>query len=171
MPSLSYLRTKSPFYTSKLAKQAFLCSSKQNPDSYVIKQAIGHNSACLLAGHPGVNRPTSKAPVSNKIIVTRIISALDAIERASRTFAKPRMSPINAIIYPTVVAALEIEIMNLQPAWKVIVKRCLDSASQPILTDQTRLLLGLIEEQWQRKTEAINIDTLLRERGIELSLL
>jgi hypothetical protein len=109
--------------------------------------------------------------------VTRIVSSLDAVEhtlRPSANEAENTRLPTNALLYPAVIAALQSDVFNKYPEYKEVVRRSLRVADEPKIGEQSPLLLDLVEETWQQSPEhngPINVDNLLRARGLELSLL
>lgn len=115
-----------------------------------------------------------KAPLSTELLVTRIISSLDAIERALRhstdSAEKPTL-PTNALMYPAVIAALQADVFNKYTEYKDVVRRSLRVAGEPSIGEQSNLLLELVEEIWQNHSGPVNVDDLLHSRGVELSLL
>lgn len=119
----------------------------------------------------------SKAPISTELLVTRIVSSLDAVEhtlRPSANEAENTRLPTNALLYPAVIAALQSDVFNKYPEYKEVVRRSLRVADEPKIGEQSPLLLDLVEETWQQSQEhngPINVDSLLRARGLELSLL
>ena len=115
-----------------------------------------------------------RAPLSTELIVTRIVSSLDAIEHTLRFSAdsvEKTTLPTNALMYPAVVAALQSDVFNKYTEYKDVVRRSLKVAGQPSIGEQSRLLLALVEEIWQHHGGPVNVDDLLHSRGLELSLL
>jgi hypothetical protein len=58
--------------------------------------------------------------------------------------------------------------------YKDVVRRSLRVADEPKIGEQTPLLLNVVEEIWQKSQDhsgPVNVDDLLRARGLELSLL
>jgi hypothetical protein len=119
----------------------------------------------------------SKAPISTELLVTRIVSSLDAVEHtlrpSSETAGSTRL-PTNALLYPAVIAALQADIFSKYTEYKDVVRRSLRVADEPKIGEQSSLLLDLVEEIWQELQDhggPVNVDDILRARGLELSLL
>jgi hypothetical protein len=94
--------------------------------------------------------------------------------RPSANEAENTRLPTNALLYPAVIAALQSDVFNKYPEYKEVVRRSLRVADEPKIGEQSPLLLDLVEETWQQSPEhngPINVDNLLRARGLELSLL
>ena len=118
----------------------------------------------------------SRAPISTALLVTRIVSSLDAVERSVRPTSDDEGSarlPTNALLYPAVIAALQTDVFNKHTEYKEVVRRSLRVADEPKIGEQYPLLLDLVEEIWQESQDhgPINVDDRLRARGLELSLL
>ena len=112
----------------------------------------------------------AKAPPSTAVLLSRVLSCLDAIVNASRLTTVDGPASINAILYPAVIAGLTIDIMRVRSDWQEVIRSCLIDTSQQH-GHQNRLLLSLLEELWERDDDALDIDALLSERGLELCLL
>lgn len=118
-----------------------------------------------------------KAPISTELLVTRIVSSLDAVEhtlRPSSNTTRNTKLPTNALMYPAVVAALQADVFETYTEYKDVVRRSLRVADEPKIGEQTPLLLNLVEEIWQKSQDhsgPVNVDDLLCARGLELSLL
>lgn len=119
----------------------------------------------------------SRAPISTELLVTRIVSSLDAVEHTLRPSSDRTGSarlPTNALLYPAVLAALQADVFEKYTEYKDVVRRSLRVADEPKIGEQAPLLLNLVEEIWQKSQDnsrLINVDDLLRTRGLELSLL
>lgn len=144
--------------------------------------SIRSNCTASATYPAGSQVPTStaqgqKAPISTELLVTRIISSLDAVEHKLCPSSDPTGSttiPTNALLYPAVVAALQTDVFNKYPDYRDVVRRSLRVANEPKIGEQVPLLLELVEEIWkmsQDRSGPVNVDNLLRARGLELSLL
>lgn len=115
--------------------------------------------------HPGITIPDSS------ILVSRILSCLDAICRACAEPEGKDCLILNAVHYPVFVAGLQADIVNTEPGLKHVIRRCF--CLRPNLLDiggDGQLLLGFLEEYW-RDPEGTNLHELARSRGVELGLL
>ncbi|KAL5355112.1 hypothetical protein BJX96DRAFT_2026 [Aspergillus floccosus] len=105
------------------------------------------------------------------ILVPRILSCLDAICRASVEPDGKDSLILNAIHYPVFVAGLQSKIINTDPAYKHVIRRCffLRRNHSEIGVDGN-LLLELLEECWQNPAGDTDVHALARSRGVELGL-
>ncbi|KAL4864264.1 hypothetical protein BDV12DRAFT_205846 [Aspergillus spectabilis] len=110
-------------------------------------------------------------PPSSGVIVSRVLSCVDAIPRASVEPEGRDTLIINAIHYPTFVAGLRTDIMAKDPSLKGAVRRMLSlTAHEPFWINQFQLMLDLLEEYWTYTTGTISIHQLAQAREIELGL-
>ncbi|KAL4972622.1 hypothetical protein BDW66DRAFT_169411 [Aspergillus desertorum] len=129
---------------------------------------------------PGAQDPEATAdpaiqrgirPPSTGIIVSRLLSSVDAVCRASLDPECWDTLIINAISYPVCVAGLQGDILERDPTLKEFIRNTLQfTAEGPYWNRQYRLLLDLLEEYWTYLTGTMHIDQLARARGIELGL-
>ncbi|GFF96094.1 hypothetical protein CNMCM6069_004138 [Aspergillus lentulus] len=134
-------------------------------------------------GGPGFPRPpdteATKDPAMQRgviltptmVIVSRLLSSVDAVCRASLDPERWDTLIINAIAYPVCVAGLQSDILQRDPTVKEFIRKTLLlTAENPYWNRQYRLLLDLLEEYWTYPVGAVDIDQLARARGIELGL-
>lgn len=121
-------------------------------------------------GSPIRSVHTAHAPTD--IIVTRIVSHLDAIVRAA---AEPDVKGsliLNAIEYPLFLAGLQADVLNEQTHLKQNIRNFY--ADRGILDGYARRmipLLDILENWWTCSRETTSIHDLARERGLELGIL
>lgn len=117
-------------------------------------------------------RSIQKAQVPTDIIVTRIVSHLDAIVRASTEPDAKGSLVLNAIQYPLFVAGLQADVLNVQPHLKQSIRNFY--ADGGILDGYARRmtpLLDVLEDWWTCPCETTSIHDLARARGLELGIL
>ncbi|KAF4218999.1 hypothetical protein CNMCM5878_004212 [Aspergillus fumigatiaffinis] len=134
-------------------------------------------------GGPGFPRPSdTEATIdpamqrgviltSTTVIVSRLLSSVDAVCRASLDPERWDTLIINAISYPVCVAGLQSDILQRDPTVKEFIRKALRLTGEgPFWNRQYRLLLDLLEEYWTYPVGAVDIDQLARARGVELGL-
>ena len=105
------------------------------------------------------------------VIITRLLSCVDAIYRASSEAEGKDTLIINAIPYPVFVAGLQSDALNKDPELRDFIRRILLAIAEgPFWNKQYRLLLDLLEEYWTYPQNTINIHEIAQSRGIELGL-
>ncbi|GAQ47080.1 Zn(II)2Cys6 transcription factor [Aspergillus tubingensis] len=105
------------------------------------------------------------------VIITRLLSCVDAIYRASSEAEGKDTLIINAIPYPVFVAGLQSDALNKDPNLRDFIRRILVAIAEgPFWNKQYRLLLDLLEEYWTYPQNTINIHEIAQSRGIELGL-
>ncbi|XHG09637.1 hypothetical protein AWENTII_012683 [Aspergillus wentii] len=106
------------------------------------------------------------------ILVSQILSSIDAIRRASDDSEQQDTLIMNAINYPVFVAGLEVMIINSNAEWKELIRSCfMSSHLRSEYGFEDRLLLEILEEAWKRNDERVDVDELAKARGTELGLL
>ncbi|KAF9886873.1 hypothetical protein FE257_010996 [Aspergillus nanangensis] len=105
------------------------------------------------------------------ILVSRVISCLDAICRVSAEPEERDSLILNAVHYPVFVAGLQADVVNADQKLKHIIRRCFYLRRN--LTEiggDGQSLLELLEEWWQCADGRTNIHLLAQARGLELGL-
>jgi hypothetical protein len=110
---------------------------------------------------------------STEVIVTRIVSHLDAITRASVAPDAPKDSLIsNAIDYPGFVAGLQVDILNEKADLKNAIRSCFAARKGSLdHSERSFHLLEILEEWWTCAGGSTTIHDLARSRGLEIGLL
>lgn len=119
--------------------------------------------------NPGIQRGASLT--SSTIIVSRLMSSVDAVCRASLDPERWGTLIINAISYPVTIAGLQSDVVQKDPSLKEFIRKALlFTTDGPFCNRQYRLLLDLLEEYWTHRAGEVDIDQLARARGVELGL-
>ena len=69
------------------------------------------------------------------------------------------------MLFPMFVAGLEVSAIKENPQWQTTIRKCAKSSHQ------SDILLGLLEEMWDRSDPDVDVNGLAREKGIEMGLL
>ncbi|KAG6130072.1 hypothetical protein E4U38_004680 [Claviceps purpurea] len=111
-------------------------------------------------------------PTSTDVIVTRIISHVDAITRAYVASDGHRDSLLfNAIDYPLFVAGIEADVMNARPELKDAIKNCFAVRAEAFkYPSRGTALLDIMGEWWTCSRDGRSINDLATSRGLELGL-
>ncbi|OJJ07843.1 hypothetical protein ASPVEDRAFT_202920 [Aspergillus versicolor CBS 583.65] len=119
--------------------------------------------------NPGIQRGASLT--SSTIIVSRLLSSVDAVCRASLDPERWDTLIINAISYPVTIAGLQSDVVQKDPSLKEFIRKALlFTTDGPFCNRQYGLLLDLLEEYWTHRAREVDIDQLARARGVELGL-
>ncbi|KAE8364091.1 C6 finger domain protein [Aspergillus caelatus] len=106
------------------------------------------------------------------VIVSRIVSHLDALRRAFTETEVAGSLIINAIKYPAFIAGLQADIINAQPEFKDVLRCCLSTYDHPYGFERDfELLLEVLEEWWVHHHNMVNAHELALVRGMEIGLL
>ncbi|KAL2832730.1 C6 finger domain protein [Aspergillus pseudoustus] len=140
-----------------------------------------HRLAGMLAIREGNLLPSTQAPRESQsrsavrpptaVLVSRILSCVDAIYRASVEPEGRDTLIINATPYPLFVAGLQTDTLAKDPSLKEYLRRFLRHAStEPFCSNQYRIMLDLLEEYWMFPPGTVNIHQLAQARDVELGL-
>ncbi|KAG6016740.1 hypothetical protein E4U54_000500 [Claviceps lovelessii] len=112
-------------------------------------------------------------PASTDVVVTRIISHIDAIVCAYVAPGAVRDSLLfNAIDYPLFLAGIEADIMNARPELKAAIKKCFAVRQEAFkYPSRSTVLLDIMETWWTCDREDRSIHDVAKSRGLELGLL
>ncbi|KAJ5338230.1 hypothetical protein N7452_004958 [Penicillium brevicompactum] len=110
-------------------------------------------------------RQPAKCPADTTVLVARILASIDALRLASIERPLEDAYIRNAIILPVFIAGLEIDVLCRKPEWQQMIRTSLRTSHQ------CEILLGLLEEIWQRADPSLSVHDLARQRGIEMGLL
>ncbi|KAG6068453.1 hypothetical protein E4U32_000606 [Claviceps aff. humidiphila group G2b] len=112
-------------------------------------------------------------PTATDVVVTRIISHVDAITRAYVGSDGHRDSLLfNAIDYPLFVAGIEADVMNARPELKDAIKNCFAVRQEAFkYPSRGTALLDMMGEWWTCSRDGRSINDLATSRGLELGLL
>ncbi|KAL2800987.1 hypothetical protein BJX66DRAFT_290652 [Aspergillus keveii] len=110
---------------------------------------------------------------STVILVSRILSNIDAICRFSTGEDGQKSLVLNATQYPVLVAGLQSAIVNGDPELKRVITACLSINKRR--TESNRCLLGIMEEWWRLDGtgdvgSSRSIHDIAESRGVELGL-
>jgi hypothetical protein len=80
---------------------------------------------------------------------------------------RPNEDPFikNSVLFPIVVAGLEVEVMRQNPQWQQAIRSC------SLGSRQDEILLEFLEEVWRRGDSTLDINDLARAKDIEMGLL
>ncbi|OJJ68035.1 hypothetical protein ASPBRDRAFT_47547 [Aspergillus brasiliensis CBS 101740] len=118
----------------------------------------------------GQSQRRSALPTTS-VIITRLLSCVDAIYRASSKAEEKDTLIMNAIPYPVFVAGLQTDALNKDPDLREFIRRIMVAIAEgPFWNKQYLLLLDLLEEYWTHSQNTINIHEIAQSRGIELGL-
>lgn len=106
------------------------------------------------------------------VLVSRILSNVDAIRSASAQPEHKDTLVINAINYPVLVSGLEIDVLKENTAWKDVIRSCFTPTDRRgRFNPERRLLLEILESLWELNDVTVDVNDLALAKGIELGLL
>lgn len=110
-------------------------------------------------------RQPNSCPADSSLLVARVLANLDALRLGC--LERPNEDPFikNSVLFPIVVAGLEVEVMRQNPQWQQAIRSC------SLGSRQDEILLEFLEEVWRRGDSTLDINDLARAKDIEMGLL
>ncbi|KAJ1709863.1 C6 finger domain protein [Aspergillus flavus] len=135
---------------------------------------VPQSSGTLTGSTAQANEASSRPLIlpSTTVIISRIVSHLDALRRAFTETEGVGSLVFNAIKYPAFIAGLQADIINAQPELKDVLRCCLSIHYHPHGFERDfELLLEVLEEWWSHHHDMTNAHELALARGMEIGLL
>ncbi|KAJ5734463.1 hypothetical protein N7493_003249 [Penicillium malachiteum] len=107
-------------------------------------------------------RQPGACPADAAVLVARILANLDALRLACAERPKEDTFIKNAVLFPVVVAGLEVSVICKNTQWQETIRKC------TLGSRQDEILLDLLEEMWQKNDPILSVDNLARARGVEM---
>ncbi|KAF4498555.1 Transcriptional regulatory pro-1 [Fusarium agapanthi] len=121
-------------------------------------------------GLPDREDGTSSKGPDTEVVLCRLISSIDALQKA---FEEPRNQHLlvhNGIPYAVVNAGLEVPLLKQHPTWKAT----LDDVKKSLLGTDTFDLINtvfeMLDEAWVNGTNTFDIESAARSRNLELAI-
>lgn len=126
-----------------------------------------HHSVLGLDGS-GIGNESS----SNEAVNSRIVGAIDALNRAARDMDEDDEEVFNAIRYPLVIAGSDPDVMRTHPEWKGLIERTLRTLVEEDPYAQCKLTFDVLSEVWSlwQQGKDIGVEEVALDRGVELFL-
>ncbi|KAK7571046.1 hypothetical protein V3481_007115 [Fusarium oxysporum f. sp. vasinfectum] len=113
---------------------------------------------------------TSKQTPHTEVVLCRLISAIDALQRAYQEPRNQHLLVHNGLKYPVFYASLEVPLLKMHSAWK----RTLDEVRSSFFSKDsfalTRVLFHFLDEAWEDGTSTFDIESAARSREIEIAI-
>ncbi|KAJ5632453.1 hypothetical protein N7490_008792 [Penicillium lividum] len=110
-------------------------------------------------------RQPGACPADASMLVTRILANLDALRLACLERPTEDAFIKNAVLFPIVVAGLEVPLLCENPQWQLNIQECMLGCRQD------DILLDMLKEMWQKRDPTLSVDDLARARDLEMGLL
>ncbi|KAF6803185.1 C6 finger domain-containing protein [Colletotrichum musicola] len=105
-----------------------------------------------------------------EVVMCRLTASIYALHRAVRLPANQHLLLHNGLLYPLVVAGLEVPLLMAHPEWKEI----LDDLRRSFLCKDSfhamKMIDEMLTEAWEDGTDVFDIDKAARNRGIEVAV-
>ncbi|KAF5983635.1 transcriptional regulatory protein pro-1 [Fusarium bulbicola] len=121
-------------------------------------------------GLPDREDGTSSKGPDTEVVLCRLISSIDALQKA---FEEPRNQHLlvhNGLPYAVVNAGLEVPLLKQHPTWKAT----LDDVRKSLLStdsfDLINTVFEMLDEAWANGTNTFDIESAARSRNLELAI-
>lgn len=120
-------------------------------------------------GIAGYNEDPAKTTPETEIVLCRLISSIDALQKAYEEPRNQNLLVHNGLPYPVINAGLEVPLLKMHPTWK----RTLDEVKASFLEDSfdlINIIFALLDEAWADGTSTFDIEAAARSRNVELAI-
>ncbi|KAG5655420.1 hypothetical protein KAF25_000669 [Fusarium avenaceum] len=120
-------------------------------------------------GIQGYHEDPAKTTPETEIVLCRLISSIDALQKAYEEPRNQNLLVHNGLPYPVINAGLEVPLLKMHPTWK----RTLDEVKASFLEesfDLINIIFALLDEAWADGTSTFDIEAAARSRNVELAI-
>jgi hypothetical protein len=121
-------------------------------------------------GIQGHDQDPAKITPETEIVLCRLISSIDALQKAYEEPRNQNLLVHNGLPYPVINAGLEVPLLKMHPTWK----RTLDEVKTSFLEEDSFDLISnifaLLDEAWEDGTSTFDIEAAARLRNFELAI-
>ncbi|KAJ9424545.1 hypothetical protein QL093DRAFT_2217582 [Fusarium oxysporum] len=121
-------------------------------------------------GLPDREDGTSRKGPDTEVVLCRLISSIDALQKA---FEEPRNQHLlvhNGLPYAVVNAGLEVPLLKQHPTWKATLDDVRNSLLGTDSFDLINTLFEMLDEAWADGTNSFDIEGAARSRNLELAI-
>ncbi|KAF4344550.1 transcriptional regulatory protein pro-1 [Fusarium beomiforme] len=121
-------------------------------------------------GLPERDDDTTKKSPDAEVVLCRLISSIDALQKA---FEEPRNQHLlvhNGLPYPVLTAGLEVPLLKCHPTWKATLDDVRGSFLQHGPFNLLSAMFEMLDEAWADGTSTFDIDGAARSRNFELAI-
>ncbi|KXG53693.1 uncharacterized protein PGRI_007430 [Penicillium griseofulvum] len=145
--------------------QCYLWEAHRLAGILILRKQPNTSSTSIPDNNIPAWRQPAKCPAETSVLVARILASLDALRLALAERPTEDVFIKNAILFPTFVAGLEVGVLCHKPEWQQTIREGL------LGSNQSEILLSLLEELWQKKDPNLSVHELARQKGLEMGLL
>ncbi|KAF5608267.1 transcriptional regulatory protein pro-1 [Fusarium subglutinans] len=121
-------------------------------------------------GLPDREDGTSSKGPDTEVVLCRLISSIDALQKA---FEEPRNQHLlvhNGLPYAVVNAGLEVPLLKQHPTWKATLDDVRNSLLGTDSFDLINTIFEMLDEAWANGTNTFDIESAARSRNLELAI-
>ncbi|OLN87606.1 putative transcriptional regulatory protein C965.10-like protein 2 [Colletotrichum chlorophyti] len=117
-----------------------------------------------------VEAATAPKLPSTELVMCRLMASVYALYRAVAIPANKHLLVHNGLIYPLVIASLEVPLLTAHPEWKEVIDDLRSSFRQKDCFHQMKMVDEVLEEAWREGTDTFDIEKAAEDRGIEIAV-
>ncbi|KAL0930086.1 uncharacterized protein CTRU02_214906 [Colletotrichum truncatum] len=114
--------------------------------------------------------PESSIAPSTDIVLGRLMAAIDAVLRGVKLPQNQNLLIGNALVYPLMMASLEVPLLQSYPCWKKLLDKVRSYVSQRSAFNLCRTGLELLDEAWMTASDSFDLDKAARRKGVEVAI-
>ncbi|KAM0202724.1 hypothetical protein ACHAQI_010667 [Fusarium lateritium] len=107
----------------------------------------------------------------NGVVLCRLMATIQVLQSASAQPENQHLLIKNGLVYPLVIASLEVPLLKRHPEWK----RTIDQTRRLFEIKKKHKLVSvtfeILDEAWQDGSTCFDIDGVARSRGVEIAVL
>ncbi|KAL0934649.1 C6 finger domain-containing protein [Colletotrichum truncatum] len=105
-----------------------------------------------------------------ELVMCRLMASIYSLFRAIEIPANHRLLVHNGLIYPMVIASLEVPLLAAHPDWKQLISDLRLSFLNKDSFHNMKMIDEVLDESWKEGTDTFDIDEAARCRGVELAV-
>ncbi|KAJ3457595.1 hypothetical protein MRS44_014736 [Fusarium solani] len=107
----------------------------------------------------------------NDLVLERLMAAIQTVYTHSQLPQNQGLLVINGLLFPLVVASLEVSYLKRHPESKKILDNVRQSFEQGCTFPLSKVMFQLLDEAWEDGSDWFDMDNAARRRGVELAVM
>lgn len=107
---------------------------------------------------------------STEIVMCRLAASVYALHRAVELPTNSHLLVLNGLVYPLVIASLEVPLLVAHPEWKEVFDHVRSSFLKKDKFRLMKVIDDIIEEAWKEGTDTFDIEEAARIKGVEIAV-
>lgn len=112
----------------------------------------------------------SRGVPGTELILCRLMSSMDALHRAVELPQNEHLLVYNGLMYPAIMAGLEVPLLKSHPDWKTTMDQVRSYFLKRDTFNLATVTFELLGEAWEIGTSVYDIEAAARQRGVEIAV-